>query len=63
MAVDEEREAIDQIDIDIQVVAESSTNGCQKEWARSKVRRCGTYGKTGHSARCQIVITHICRTG
>ncbi|ENH75841.1 hypothetical protein FOC1_g10001995 [Fusarium oxysporum f. sp. cubense race 1] len=59
MAVDEKWEAIDQIDIDIQVVAESSTNGCQKEWARSKARRCGTYRKTGHSARrCRIVI-HI----
>jgi len=59
MAVYEEREAIDQIDIDIQVVAESARNGCQRESARSKARRCGTCGKACHSARgCQIVI-HI----
>jgi hypothetical protein len=51
------RRAIDQIDGDTQVVAESSRSGGQEGLARAKERRCGTCGKTGHNARsCQIVV-------
>jgi hypothetical protein len=54
MTIEEGRDLIDQMDIDTQVVAESSSSGGQGSSARLRVRRCGTYGKTGHNARiCQ----------
>jgi hypothetical protein len=57
MTVDEGREAINQIDVDAQVAAESSRSGGRGESARGKERRCGTCGKTGHNTRtCQIVV-------
>jgi hypothetical protein len=57
MTVDEGREAIDQMDVDTQGVAESSGSGGQGEPVRAKERRCGTCGKTGHNARtCHIVV-------
>jgi len=54
MAVGEARDLIDQMDVDMQVVAESSRNGGQGRSARPGVRRCSVCGKTGHNARtCQ----------
>jgi hypothetical protein len=54
MTVGEARDLIDQMDVDMQVVAESSRNGGQGRSARPGVRRCSVCGKTGHNARtCQ----------
>jgi hypothetical protein len=51
------QELIDQIDVNTQVVAESSRSGGQGSSARPRERRCGRCGKTGHNARtCQVVI-------
>ena len=57
MTVEEGRRVIDQMDVDAQVVAESSRSGGQGRSARPGVRRCGMCGKPGHNARtCQVVI-------
>ena len=57
MKVEEGRQAIDQIDVDAQVVAESSRSGGLGRSARSGVRHCGVCGKPGHNIRtCQVVI-------
>ena len=57
MIVEEGRQAIDQMDINTQVVAESSRSGGQGRSARPGVRHCGVCGKPGHNARtCQVVI-------
>jgi hypothetical protein len=57
MTVQEAAEVIDQMDIDTQVVAESSRSGSQGRSARPGNRRCGACGKAGHNARtCQVVI-------
>jgi hypothetical protein len=57
MTVEEGRQAINQMDGDTQVVAESSRSGGQGRSARPGVRRCSVCGKTGHNARtCQVVI-------
>ena len=57
MTVEEGRQAIDQMDINTQVVAESSRSGGQGRSARPGVRHCGVCGKPGHNARtCQVVI-------
>jgi hypothetical protein len=57
MTVGEARDLIDQMDVDTQVVAESSRSGGQGRSARLGVRRCGICGKAGHDARtCQVVI-------
>ena len=57
MMVEEGRQAIDQMNADAQVVAESSQSGSQGRSARPGVRRCGVCGKPGHNARtCQVVI-------
>ncbi|KAJ3464857.1 hypothetical protein MRS44_009643 [Fusarium solani] len=57
MTVEEGRQAIDQMDVDAQVVAESSRSGGQGRSARPGVRHCGVCGKPGHNARtCQVVI-------
>jgi hypothetical protein len=54
MTIQEGQDLIDQIDVDTQVVAESSRSGGQGSSMRPRVRRCGTCGKTGHNARtCQ----------
>jgi hypothetical protein len=58
MTVEEGRQAIDQMDVDAQVVAELSKGGGQGGSAGMKKGRCGRCGKTGHNARtCQIVVT------
>jgi hypothetical protein len=57
MNVQESSQVIDQMDVDTQVVAESSRSGGQGRSARPGIRRCGICGKTGHNARtCQEVI-------
>ncbi|KAJ3521022.1 hypothetical protein NM208_g13473 [Fusarium decemcellulare] len=57
MTVDQAREAIDQMDVDAQVVAESSRSGGRGRSVGPGVRRCGVCGKPGHNARtCQVVI-------
>jgi hypothetical protein len=54
MTIQEGQDLIDQIDVDIQVMAESSRSGGQGSLARPRVRHCGTCGKTGHNVRtCQ----------
>ncbi|KAH7463246.1 hypothetical protein FOMA001_g18207 [Fusarium oxysporum f. sp. matthiolae] len=54
MTIQEGHDLIDQMDVDIQIVAESSRSGGQGSSAQPRVRRCGTCGKTGHNARtCQ----------
>jgi len=57
MTVDEGRQAIDQMDVNVQVVAELSRSGGQGRSARPRERRCGICGKPGHNSRtCQVVI-------
>ncbi|KAJ3542019.1 hypothetical protein NM208_g4316 [Fusarium decemcellulare] len=57
MTVDQAREAIDQMDVDAQVVAESSKSRGRGRSVGPGVRRCGVCGKPGHNARtCQVVI-------
>jgi hypothetical protein len=57
MTVGESRQVVDQMDVDAQVVAESSRSSGQERSARPGVRRCGICGKTGHNTRtCQVVI-------
>ncbi|KAH7471539.1 hypothetical protein FOMA001_g13494 [Fusarium oxysporum f. sp. matthiolae] len=57
LTVGEGQELIDQMDVDTQVVAESSRSGGRGSSARPRERRCGRCGKTGHNARtCQVVI-------
>ncbi|EGU72498.1 hypothetical protein FOXB_16994, partial [Fusarium oxysporum f. sp. conglutinans Fo5176] len=54
MTIQEGEDLMDQMDVDMQVVAESWGSGGQRSSARPRVRRCGTCGKTGHNARtCQ----------
>jgi len=50
-------QVIDQMDVDMQVAAESSRSGGQGSSGRPRVWHCGTYVKAGHNARtCQEVI-------
>jgi hypothetical protein len=57
MTVQEASQVIDQMDVDAQVVAESSRSGGRGRSARPGGRRCGVCGKAGHNARaCQVVI-------
>ncbi|KAM5526918.1 transposase [Fusarium oxysporum f. sp. phaseoli] len=49
--VEEGRQVIDQMDVDAQVVAESSRSGGQGRSARPRVRHCGICGKSCHNAR------------
>jgi hypothetical protein len=51
MTIQEGQDLIDQMDIDIQVMAELLRSGGQGSSARPRVQRCGTCGKTGHNAR------------
>jgi hypothetical protein len=57
MTIGDGQSQIDQIDVDTQVVAESSRSGGRRRSEGSRVRRCGTCGKAGHNIRtCQEVI-------
>jgi hypothetical protein len=54
MIIGNAQDSIDQIDVNTQVVAESSRSGGQGRSVGPGVRRCGVCGKTGHNARtCQ----------
>jgi hypothetical protein len=54
MLIQEGQGLIDQIDVNAQVVAESSRSGRGRRSVGPGVRRCGVCGKTGHNARtCQ----------
>jgi hypothetical protein len=55
--VEQASQVIDQMDVDMQVAAESSKSGGQARSARPGVRHCGICGKAGHNARtCQVVM-------
>jgi hypothetical protein len=57
ITVEEASQVIDQMDVDTQVVAESSRGSGQGRSVRPGNRRCGVCGKVGHNARtCQVVI-------
>ncbi|KAG6997271.1 hypothetical protein FocnCong_v015272 [Fusarium oxysporum f. sp. conglutinans] len=57
MTVEDASQVIDQMDVDTQVVAESSRSGGRARSERPAGRRCGVCGKAGHNARtCQVVI-------
>jgi hypothetical protein len=57
MTVEQGRAAIDQIDVDTQIVAESSRSGGQGESARPKERRYGACSKTECNVRnCEIIV-------
>jgi hypothetical protein len=54
MTIQEASQVIDQMDVDTQVVAESSRSSGRGRSVGLGVRRCGLCGKTGHNARtCQ----------
>ncbi|KAJ0125886.1 Cytochrome P450 monooxygenase yanC [Fusarium oxysporum f. sp. albedinis] len=54
MTIGNAQDSIDQIDINTQVVAESSRSGGRERSQGPKVRQCSICGKTGHNARtCQ----------
>ncbi|KAG7001033.1 hypothetical protein FocnCong_v013526 [Fusarium oxysporum f. sp. conglutinans] len=57
MTVQDASQVIDQMDVDAQIVAESSRSGGRGRSERPGGRRCGVCGKAGHNARtCQVVI-------
>ena len=57
MTVEDASQVIDQMDVDTQLVAESSRSGGRARSERPAGRRCGVCGKAGHNARtCQVVI-------
>ncbi|ENH74195.1 hypothetical protein FOC1_g10000070 [Fusarium oxysporum f. sp. cubense race 1] len=57
MTVEEASQVIDQMDVDTQVVAESSRSGGRRRSVGPGVRRCGVCGETGHNARtCKVYI-------
>jgi hypothetical protein len=57
MTIGEGQASIDQMDVDTQVVAESSRRGGQGRSGQPTQRRCGVCGKPGHNARtCKIEV-------
>jgi hypothetical protein len=57
MTVGEGQASIDQMDVDMQVVAESLRRGGQGRSGQPTRRRCGICGKPGHNARtCKIEV-------
>jgi hypothetical protein len=60
MTVENGQSQIDQMDVDTQVVAESSRSGGHGRSEGPKVRHCRTCRKAGHNARtCQEAIIVI----
>ena len=57
MTVEEGQALIDQMDVNTQIVAESSRRGGRGRSAQPRERRCGVCGKAGHNARtCKIEV-------
>jgi hypothetical protein len=57
LTIEEASQAIDQMDVDTQVVAESSGSGGRRGLKGPRVMHCGKCGKAGHNTRtCQEVI-------
>jgi len=57
MTIEEASQVIDQMDVDTQVVAESSRSGGRRRSVGPGIRRCGVCGETGHNARtCKVDI-------
>jgi hypothetical protein len=57
MTVEEGQGLIDQMDVNTQIMAESSRAGGQGRSVQSRERRCGVCGKPGHNARtCKIEV-------
>jgi hypothetical protein len=57
LTIGEASQAIDQMDVNMQVIAESSRSGGRERSQGAKVRQCSICGKTGHNARtCQEAI-------
>jgi hypothetical protein len=57
MTIGNSQSQIDQMDVDTQVVTESSRSGGRRRSTRPRVSHCSTCGKAGHNARtCQEVI-------
>jgi hypothetical protein len=57
MTIEEGQASIDQMDVDTQVVAESSRQGGRARSAQPRARRCGVCGKPGHNARtCKVEV-------
>jgi hypothetical protein len=55
--IEEASQVIDQMDVDIQVAAESSRSGGRRRSQGPRVLHCGKCGRAGHNARtCQEVI-------
>jgi hypothetical protein len=60
MTIGNSQSQIDQMDVDMQVVAESSRSGSRGRSEGPKVRHCRICGKAGHNARtCQETIEVI----
>ncbi|ENH68901.1 hypothetical protein FOC1_g10000681 [Fusarium oxysporum f. sp. cubense race 1] len=56
MLIQEGQDSIDQMDINTQVLAESSRSGGRGRSVGPGIRRCGICGKTRHNTRtCQVV--------
>jgi len=54
LTIQEGQDSIDQMDVNTQVLAESSRHGGRRRSRGPRVSHCGTCGKTGHNARtCQ----------
>ena len=61
MTVDKGREAIDQVAVNTQGVAESSRSGGRGESARAKERHCGICGKIGYNIRTYQIVVAMSR--
>ena len=57
LTIEEASQVIDQMDVDMQVAAESSRSGGRRRSKGPRVSHCSKCGKAGHNARtCQEVI-------
>ena len=57
MTIEEDQGSIDQMDVNTQIVAESSRTGGQGRSAQPTQSRCGICGKPGHNIRtCKIEV-------
>jgi hypothetical protein len=57
LTIEEASQAIDQMDVNMQVVAESSGSGGHRRSKGSRVSHCSKCGRVGHNARtCEEII-------